>query len=182
MSKLPAAAIISAAAVLLSACGNAEPPKSAVPRPAVEKGIFTSTSDCADAGKISAELCAKAIDMAVAAHEADAPTFKTRRQCEAAAGAERCGKTVDGRYRPLLQAFFVLLKDPPSGMPLYPTQGQQVGFQTQAPAKKILFASDESLLVSYAAATLAHENAKLPVPDTSSNAGEGLADVTADVH
>jgi hypothetical protein len=182
MSKLPTAAVISAAAVLLSACGNAEPPKPAAPPPVIERGVFTSTSDCVESGKLSAENCAKAIDMAVASHEATAPVYKSKRQCEAASGPERCGKTVDGRYRPQLQAFFVILANPPNALPLYPPTTAQIGFFAPAPLKKVIMADDESLVVSLAAATLAHENAKLPALDNSAAVGDGLGAAAADFH
>ena len=179
MSKL-SIAIAMTAAGLLSACGNAEPPKAAAPPPVIENGIYTSTGDCVDGGKLTAEKCEKAIDMAVSVHESSAPIFKTKRQCEAATGPERCGKTVDGRYRPLLQAFFVVMSTPPSAQPLYPSTAQQIGFQSLT--KQVIFADDESLLISNSAITLAHENAKLPANDTTSNAGEGLGAAAADIH
>ena len=168
------------AAVLLSACGNAEPPKPAGPPPVIEKGIYTSTTDCTESGKLPSEQCEKLIDMAVATHHTSAPVYKTKRQCEAATGPERCGKAVDGRYRPRLQAFFVVMSNPPSAQPLYPSAANQIGFLSLG--KQLILADDESLLVSNAAATLAHENAKLPATDTTSNAGEGLGAAAADIH
>ena len=91
-----------ASVTLLTACGKAEELKAA--GPPAERGIFISTSDCADSGKLTAEQCGQAVDMAVAAHEQQAPVYKTRRQCETVEGPERCDKSSDEQYRAGLTA------------------------------------------------------------------------------
>lgn len=164
------------AIALLTGCGEAEKPKAAAP-PA-ERGIYISASDCADGGKLSAEQCAQAIDQAVAIHEQTAPGYKTLSQCIAAEGAERCDKTVDGAYRARLQAFFVTISNPPHGVPLYPPAGSSIGFRS--PSRQAVSARDESLHVSLAALTLAHENSKLPA-EVLDNA-DALGAAAADIH
>ena len=164
------------ALALLAGCGEAEKPKAAAP-PA-ERGIYISASDCADGGKLSAEQCGQAIDQAVAAHEQTAPGYKTLSQCIAAEGAERCDKTVGGAYRARLQAFFVTMSNPPHGVPLYPPAGSSVGFRS--PSRQAISAKDETLHVSLAALTLAHENAKLPA-ESLDNA-DALGAAAADIH
>ena len=174
MSKLAIATTV-ITAVLLGACGGSAPPKSATPAKPVERGVYISAADCAEGGMLTAEKCEKVVDEAVAHHETDAPIFKTIRQCEVATGAERCDKTVDGQARPRLQAFFVVMSDPPAAVPLYPTPKNEIGFRS--PSKQIINALDDTLHVSAAAVTLAHENSKLPGPEASVAVGAAAADI-----
>ena len=164
-------ALCALSALLLSACGKAEEPKSAVP-PA-ELGVFISTSDCIEAGKLTADQCAQAIDMAVALHNEQAAFYKSLRSCEVAEGPERCDKTGEAEYRARLQAFYVVMSNPPSAVPLYPPQGASVGFRS--PSKQTIDARDENIHVSYAAQTVAYENAKLPTNPGDGGAGLGAA-------
>ena len=170
--------VVSIAAVsFLTACGKAEEPKIAAPPS--ERGIFISTSDCAEAGLANFEMCGKAIDMAVAAHEQNATAYKTRRQCETVEGPERCDKSSDEQYRARLQAFFVTFSDPPTAVPLYaPAKGTAVGFRS--PSKQTIEARDENLHVSATALSVAFDNSKLPTESTDAAAGLGAA--AADVH
>ena len=177
MSKHPLAAILAASA-LLTGCGDAAPPK-AVHQVPIERGVFISSQDCADSKKLAPELCDKAIEMAVRAHENQAPQFKTLRQCAAARGPDRCEKTATGHYRPQLQAFFVTMGKPPSAVPLYPSSAGEVAFSSLT--KQVISGNDESLVISLAAQTMAHENAKLPPPGTS-DPSEALGAAAADVH
>jgi hypothetical protein len=160
----------------LSGCG-ADPqpaPKSAAP--AIERGVFISATDCAATGKLTLDQCGDAIDKAVASHEAHAPDFAALDRCEAMFGQDRCDKGFDQRYRPRLQAFFVILAKPARAVPLYPPANNMIGFQS--PSKQPINATDETLRVSVAALTVAHENAKLP-----SGSGEATSgSVAADVH
>ena len=159
MPKLSPVALILACAGLLSGCGQAEPPKAGPPP---ERGIFISAADCAESGKLSADLCAQAVDAAVAMHEQQAPIYPTLRQCQAKEGPERCDKTVEGQYRAKLQAFFVTMSNPPAGLPLYPSSAGVIGFRNAT--RQAVDARDESINVSVAALTIANENAKLPAP------------------
>jgi Protein of unknown function (DUF1190) len=164
------------AASLLTACGNAEQPKSVAP-PA-ELGVFISTSDCVEDGTLTADQCAHAIDMAVALHNEEALIYKSLRQCEGAEGPERCDKTGDSEYRARLQAFYVVMSDPPTAVPLYPPQSASIGFRS--PSKQTIDARDENIHVSYAAQTIAYENAKLPA--NLGDGGAGLGAAAANIH
>ena len=104
------------ALALLAACGKSEEPQAAAPPP--ETGVFISSGDCADSGKLTLDACAEAIDGAVAAHEVQAPTFKTVNQCAGTVGPDRCDKGVDGLNRARIQAFYVVMSTPPSAVPL----------------------------------------------------------------
>jgi hypothetical protein len=146
------------AAAALAGCGDAGP--SGPPKAPVERGVFISTSDCAASGKLSLDACGAVIDAAVAMHDRQAPAYASLRQCTAAEGANRCDKSVDGKYRSRLQAFFVTMGNPPSALPLYPAPSGKVGFRSIS--RQLVDVEDESLRVSVAAITLAHENAKLP--------------------
>jgi hypothetical protein len=173
----PALVLTLAAAALTGACGNSSPPP-AGPAPVMEHGVFISAQDCADCGKLAPEICDKAVEMAITRHEADSPIYKTLRQCIAREGAERCDRMADGRYRPRLQAFYVALGKPASGVPLYPSQAGEVGFRS--PSKQVISALDEGLTVSSSSVTLAYENAKLPAPqagDPTAGVGEAAANI-----
>ena len=165
------------AASTLSACGQAEEKK--VAGPAAERGIFISTRDCAESGKITADNCSKAIDEAVAVYNGSTiKVYKSLRQCEAGEGGpDRCDKTGEGEYRPRLQAFFITMSEPPKGVPLLPPKGPSIAFTS--PSKQVIDARDESLHVSTEALTVANENAKLSA--ASSDTG-GVAGVAAAVH
>ncbi len=167
-----------AVAALVTGCGDPAPPKP-VAEVVIERGVFISSQDCADSKKLSPELCDKAIELAIRIHESQATPFKTLRQCVAARGPERCEKTATGQYRPHLQAFFVVMSNPPSAVPLYPSSGNDVGFSSLT--KQAVSANDESLVVSLAAQTLAHENSKLPGPEAADPAG-ALGAAAADIH
>ena len=160
MLKVFVSATLLATAAFLAGCGEA--PQVLAPAPPAEKGVFVSVPDCAESGKLSAELCAQAIDAAVAIHEQQAPAFKSLRQCAAAMGPDRCDKSVDGHYRARLQAFFVTMSTPPDGAPLYPGTNGFVGFRSAT--KEAIDARNEDLVVSSAAMTVANENALLAAP------------------
>lgn len=163
-------------ASLLTACGKAEEPKVAAPPP--EHGVFTSSSDCADTGKLTAEACGKAIDNAVAVHNDQAAVYKSLRQCEAVEGPERCDKTGEGAYRARVQAFFVTMSDPPTAVALYPPSGSTAAFRS--PSKQELSVHDESLNMSHSAMSVASENARLPAP--VGDGGAGLGKAAAEIH
>lgn len=162
----------------LGGCGDASQPEAAAAPPA-EHGIFISAQDCAATGKLTVDQCGQAIDAAVARHEAEAPAYGSHSQCEAIVGADRCDKGVDGRYRIRLQAFFVTLAIPARAVGLYPPSQSMIGFQS--PSKQSIHARDDTLRVSDAALTLAHENAKLPNVSGDETASE-LGNAAANIH
>lgn len=164
------------ALALLAACGKSEEPQAAAPPP--ETGVFISSGDCADSGKLTLDACAEAIDGAVAAHEVQAPTFKTVNQCAGTVGPDRCDKGVDGLYRARIQAFYVVMSTPPSAVPLYPPTTPSIGFQS--PSKQFIDGRNEHMHISVAAQTVAHENSKLAGPDVDYSTGLGAA--AAEIH
>lgn len=173
--RLPLFAVIAAAATL-TACGQAEEPHAAAP-PA-EHGVFVSSTDCADRGKLTLDQCGQAIDQAVAAHTQNSPVYKSLRQCEAAQGPERCDRIGDNAYRARVQAFFVTMSDPATAVALYAPHGSTAAFRS--PSKQELSASDESLNMSHAALSLANENARLPAP--TDNHGAALGEAAGGIH
>lgn len=173
--RLPIFAAVAATA-LLTACGQAEEPKTAGPPP--EHGVFISSTDCAERGTLTLDQCGHAIDMAVAAHNETSPIYKSLRQCEGAEGPERCDRIGDKEYRARVQAFFVTMSDPATAVPLYPPSGSTAAFRS--PSKQELSAKDDTLNMSHAALSLANENARLPAPD--GNHGASLGDAAADIH
>lgn len=149
-----------AAALALAACSS-EPAQPKAAAPPAEKGIFISANDCAASGKLTGDECGAAIDAAVARHEQQSKSYKSLRQCAAAEGEDRCDKTVDGRYRARLQAFFVTMSKPPRAEPLYPPAKKEIlGFRS--PTRPSIDATDENLIVSSAAMSIAHQNSQLP--------------------
>ena len=171
-------ALCLASALAVSACGKAEEKKAEAAPPA-EVGVFTSTSDCADAGKLTADECGHAIDQAVAAHSQNTVIHKSLRMCEAAEGPERCDKTGEGEYRARVQAFFVTMSKPATAVPLYPSSGGTAAFRS--PSKQELNVHDESLNMSHSAMSVASENARLPLGGGDASAG-GLAGAASSVH
>ena len=172
----PPLALCLASAMLLTACGKAEEPKVAAPPP--EHGVFISSSDCAETGKLTEDACGQAIDQAVAVHANNAAVYKTLRQCEATEGPERCDKTGETEYRARIQAFFVTMSDPPTAVALYPPSGSTAAFRS--PSKQELSVHDESLNMSHHAMALASENARLPAP--TGDGGAGLGAAAANIH
>ena len=173
--RLPLFAAI-AAATTLTACGQAEEPHAAGPPP--EHGVFISSTDCAERGKLTIDQCGHAIDQAVAAHTKTAPVYKFLRQCEAVQGPERCDRIGDNEYRVRIQAFFVTMSDPATAVPLYAPFGATAAFRS--PSKQELMASDESLNMSHAALSVAHENSRLPALQV--DGGAALGEAAAGIH
>lgn len=147
-----------AAAVSLSGCGKSE--NKAAAKIVSEKAIYMSAADCADGGKLKAEVCAALIEKAVKMHEAQAPTFKSLASCEKESGVDRCERTSTAQYRMRLQAFmFEIIGPQAQATPLYPSADAKIGFRDAA--KKPVDAKDDNIIVSQASLTLAHENAKI---------------------
>ena len=170
--------VLFAGVLALVGCGqDPMPPANAGAQP-VEHGVFISATDCAETGKLTVDQCGQAIDQAVAEHQVQAPSFAFVQQCEGAYGVERCDRGVDGRFRPRLQAFFVTLASPAHAVPLYPPSKSLIGFQS--PSHQTINARDETLKVSVAALTLAHENAKLPTAQADNS--DALGTAASDIH
>jgi len=127
---------------MLSGCGEA--PKQ--PQAPLVRGVLTTAADCAGLGTLSVETCAKAIEMAVAEHEAHAPSYPSLKVCEKAEGVDKCERTDTKGYRPRLMAFIVTMTDPPVAAPLYPTPKGEAGFRTAN--NSLLLSEDESLTFS----------------------------------
>lgn len=143
------------AAATLAGCGNNTPPP---PGPPAERGIFTSSSDCADSGKLTIDECGQAIDKAVALHQSRAPAYKSLDACTAKEGRDHCAKGVDEKYYPTIEAFLITFGTQPSALPLYGTSDGSVGFRSLDNRKFGLH--DNRYSVSDSAEALAHENAK----------------------
>lgn len=141
------------ATLALAGCGSG----SQEPAKPVARGVFTSASDCAEAGTLTLEQCSNAIAQAVANHEKTAATYTTLKKCEATEGTERCERTAEKVFRPRLLAFAVTPGKPPSASPLYASGNGQPGFKMSD--KKVLQADDESLTFSRAAMGVAELHA-----------------------
>ncbi len=146
-----------AAALALAGCGGKAEEKPVAA--AVDKAIYISSADCADGGKLPAEECDVLIEKAVKLHEKNAPSFKSLRSCEEAAGLERCENDVTGTYRMRLQAFQISFGKPITAAPLYPSAGGKIGFRDDK--KAAIDALSDAFTVSNAALQVAHENAKI---------------------
>jgi uncharacterized protein YgiB involved in biofilm formation len=142
-----------AAAAPLAGCGQGAA-KATAPAP---RGIYTSSGDCAEAGKLTFEQCASAMEHAVAGHEKAAPSYSSLKSCEKTESEERCERTASGGYRPRLLAFLVTAGASPTARPLYaPPEGKE-GFR--AADKTLFLVSDETLTFSGHAQTLAEGGA-----------------------
>jgi hypothetical protein len=145
----------------LTACGGSAPPQQqgqgAKP---IEKAIYTSAADCADAGKLNPDICSVLIERTVKDHVKTAQVFKGLRSCEEASGIDRCERDAEGNYRMRLQAFLFEIGGPqPVVTPLYPSAEGKVGFRDAK--KKPVDARDDNLLVSQQSLQVAFENSKI---------------------
>lgn len=172
--RIPKFAAIFATAAL-TACGQAEQPHAAAPK--AEHGVFVSSTDCAERGKLTLDQCGQAIDQAVAAHNETSPVYRSLRQCERAQGPERCDRIGDMQYRARVQAFFVTMSDPATAVALYAPTTSTAAFRS--PSKQELSALDESLNMSHAALSIANENSRLPA--APSETGASLGDSAGDI-
>lgn len=144
----------------LTACGGSSPPQQqGKAAKAVEKAIYISAADCADAGKLNPDVCSALIERTVKEHVKTAQVFKGLRSCEEASGPDRCERDADGNYRMRLQAFMFELGPQPIVTPLYPSAEGKVGFRDAK--KKPVDARDDNLLVSQQSLQIAFENSKL---------------------
>lgn len=147
-ARVPLTALV-LAVLPLAGCGDG----AAKPTAQVPRGIYTSSSDCAEAGKLSFEQCAEALERAVAAHEKLAPNHASLKSCEKTEGESQCERTAAGDYRPRLLAFLVAATTPPTARPLYAAPAGKEGFR--ASDKTLFLISDDNLTFSGHAQTLA---------------------------
>lgn len=145
--------LLAATAALAGGCGDSGSPSGTS---AAMRGVIASAGDCSSFGPEAVEACARAIERAVAKHEATAAHAKLE-TCESAAGAGMCERAASGKYRPRLSAFLVTLDGTPRAEPLYPAASGTVGFQTAG--KTTLAASDTSLAFSRLALSVAEGQA-----------------------
>lgn len=127
--------------LLLAGCGDSQPQAAAPAAAPVVKGVFVSARDCTDSGQAPREACEAAIDRAVAAHVATAPSYPSQRACETAEGTNMCERTDAKTYRPRLIAFLVTFAKPVSAQPLYPHKTDP-GFRTLGNKVTILVSDD----------------------------------------
>lgn len=147
--------LIVASTALLAACGKGNDDVAKGP---VHKGVYTSAADCEASGKLSIEICARAMEIAVAEHETNAPSYGSLRNCEDKEGKDTCERTEE-KYRPQLQAFLVIASEPPQAVPLYAPPANAEGFR--GADKKTYLATDETIAFSEHAAGLAEINKEM---------------------
>ncbi|WP_290983329.1 DUF1190 domain-containing protein [Hyphomicrobium sp.] len=139
----------------LGGCGRSSPASSGPP---VERGIFISSDDCAQFGKLSIEECGQLIDHAVALHQRLAPAYASLDACTAAEGKDRCANGIDSKYHPTVAAFLITFGDKPSAQPLYGVSDASPGFKGLDKTKYAL--GDKDYSVSDSAEAIARENAQ----------------------
>jgi len=152
--------VVLLAASLLAGCGNSGPAQNAG-APPTEKAIYMSASDCANGGKLNADVCSTLIERAVKIHEQTSERFKGVRSCEEASGPDRCERDMNGAYRMRLQAFLFEFGSgiPPKATPLYPSIEGKVGFRDTK--KNLVAALDDNMIVSQQSLQVAYENSKI---------------------
>ncbi|MDX2258887.1 MAG: DUF1190 domain-containing protein [Hyphomicrobiaceae bacterium] len=106
-----------AAALALAGCGGGSSEAEAAKN--APKGVFISTSDCANSGVLDHDTCSKGVSAAISEHNEKAPSYVTERACETAEGTGRCERSIDTRYRRRLIAYFVRGGEKPEGKALY---------------------------------------------------------------
>ena len=141
MKLLPKTGVVALLALSLAGCGSGGKPAS--PKSQIPRSIYTSSADCADAGKLTLDECTKLIEEAVAQHVASAPTYSSLRSCEKTEGVDRCERTDPKSYRPALSAYLVTFGETKTVQPLYPTSDGKPGFKTLS--KEAILDEDETL-------------------------------------
>lgn len=124
--KVPAVLFFACATLGLAGCGGDAPTHGNG-----ERGIFTSTNDCASTPKFDYKQCSKAIRAAIKVHNDKSPTYESERICRS---KERsCERTLNNQYRPRLIGFYVELPEveggEPIGKPLYAAVSGEKGFR-----------------------------------------------------
>ncbi len=124
----PFVALAAACSTLLAGCSGGS--SKAKPAKKAEQSVYTSTADCADAGKITIDECIDAIEPAISAHIKKSPVYKSLKRCEKAEGADRCERDAGDSYRPKLRAFLVTFGAKRTiAAPLYATKDGTSGFR-----------------------------------------------------
>lgn len=150
-SSIASLFLLSAVAMVLVGCGGSDKKAN---EPAAFRGIYTTSGDCSDSGKLSVDQCVEAMEKAVAEHEKSAPSYSSLRSCEATEGVGQCERTHAANFRPILLAFLVTASKPPVAKPLYASgDAKKVGFRTAA--KEFFLTQDEAVVMSEHAQTLA---------------------------
>jgi hypothetical protein len=162
------------AAAALAGCGNGGGAKTAAPAAQSERFVFISAKDCAESGRLKLQQCGDAIDAAIAAHLATAPTYVSLRACEATEGGDRCERTDNKAYRPRLVAFlFNITGDAVKADPLYPPPGTEAGLR-QTDKKKIVLTTDDAVTYSPLALAAYESNKGDANNPASTSAKQGL--------
>lgn len=156
---------LSSACMLVTGCGGDEP---VVEQKPIERGVVTSALECADIYEVEIAKCQTAIRDAISAHENSSTKYNRLAKCEAAEGPQRCERAGQTDFSRRLQAFQLVLSDPPTAEPLYATTDTSAGFLT-GNGTAILLDQDE-IKFSDQAAVIAERNADLP----DKSAGGGL--------
>lgn len=151
---LVAAAMI--APVALAGCGGSNNASNSTK---VSKGIYTTASDCAAAGKLTYEQCSELIYAAVDKHEADAPIYTELRFCEAKEGDGKCEFTANQKIRPKLMAFLVTVSEHPQALPLYATPNGEPGFRDLS-GSTYLHTNEELVFSEHAVTVFERNSAK----------------------
>ena len=100
----------------LAGCGNGG-------KGPTERFIYTSSEDCAEAGKVPGDECGKAIEKALIEHDKLTIKYPTMIDCDKAEGIDRCERVAERHYRPRLMAFlFTMNGKTVSAIPLYAVQ------------------------------------------------------------
>ena len=119
--------LIAVLSVLLVGCGGSAPKApSAENKP---KGIYVSSSDCADNDFLEFDACETVVEKAIEVHNAKSPTYTSLRACEAKEGEGKCERALDSKFRPRLLAFEITGGERPSAKPLYPGLKGEAGFR-----------------------------------------------------
>lgn len=143
---------LAAAGLALAGCGDAGQPKSN--EKPVKVGVFSSARECHEVGKLSDDLCAKAIEQAGREHDKKTTLHAAIEACEAAEGANNCERAGGNHYRPKLQAYAVILEGAPmAAHSLYASNIQGVAFRSLAGDR--FTTSDPNIVFSETALELA---------------------------
>lgn len=140
-----------AATTAVAGCGGGG--KQAAQQVLGDRYVFISAKDCAESGKLDLQKCGDAVDAAIAAHLATAPTYKSLYSCEKTEGEERCERTDEKSFRPRLVAYLVTVAaGNVRAEPLYSATPSDKGLRL-TDKKKVLLVTDDT--VSYSQSSIA---------------------------
>ena len=96
---------------------------SACDEPKTPAAVFRTVDECTKSGEFSQKICNRARAYAIAEHDVAAPFYKTREECEAKSGGDRCEQVSTGRnssvYRSNIVAFMFSRNGSVHPQPLY---------------------------------------------------------------